>query len=95
MLHKPAGDSGPDPAQGFKSKFGVWMFLLYALIYTGFVAINIISPLAMEKIIFLGLNLAVVYGFGLIIIALVLALIYNYACGVKEKELTGKSSEVQ
>jgi len=95
MLHKPAADSGPDPAQAYKSKLGVRMFLVYALIYVGFVAINIISPLSMEKIVFLGLNLAVVYGFGLIIFALVLALIYNYACGAKENELSGESGEVK
>ncbi len=37
--------------------------------------------------IFGGLNLAVVYGFGLIIFALVLALIYSRACGRREKRL--------
>jgi len=88
MLHEPAAQSGPDPAQGYKSKLGVWMFFVYAIIYAGFVAVNIISPLTMEKTIFLGLNLAVVYGFGLIIFALVLALIYNFLCGMKEKELS-------
>ncbi|MCP4293172.1 MAG: DUF485 domain-containing protein [bacterium] len=99
MLHKPAAQSGPDHARGYKSRLGVWMFLAYAIIYIGFVALNIISPLSMEKIIFLGLNLAVVYGFGLIIIALILALIYNFACSQKEKELNGAdnapSPEVQ
>jgi uncharacterized membrane protein (DUF485 family) len=93
MLHEPAAQSGPDRSQGYKSRLGVRMFLVYALIYAGFVAINIISPLTMEKTIFLGLNLAVVYGFGLIIIALVLALIYNYACGRKEAELNTVDGE--
>jgi len=88
MLHEPAAQGGPDPAQAYKSKLGVRMFIVYAIIYAAFVAINIISPLAMEKTIFLGLNLAVVYGFGLIIFALVLALIYNNLCGAKEKELS-------
>jgi len=87
MLHEPAAESGPDKAQGYKSRLGVWMFLLYAIIYAGFVAVNIISPITMEKTMFLGLNLAVVYGFGLIIFALIQALIYNYFCGKREKEL--------
>lgn len=95
MLHKPAAQSGPDHAQGYKSRLGVWMFLVYAVIYAGFVALNIISPLSMEKTIFLGLNLAVVYGFGLIIFALILALIYNFACGVREKELNTDTGEVR
>ena len=93
MLHEPAAQSGPDPAQGYKSRLGVWMFIVYALIYVGFVAINIISPKTMEVTVFLGLNLAVVYGIGLIVIALVLALIYNVMCGAKEKALEGKAGE--
>lgn len=95
MLHKPAAESGPDHAQAFKSRLGVQMFLIYALIYVGFVAINIISPLTMEKTIFLGLNLAVVYGIGLIVIALILALIYNRACSLREKELNTDSEGVK
>ena len=87
MFHEPAAQGGPDPAQNFKSRLGVWMFLVYAAIYVSFVALNVISPLTMEKNIFLGLNLAVVYGFGLIIIALIMALIYNRACTLKEAEL--------
>ncbi len=94
MLHEPAAQSGEDHAQDFKSKLGVRMFIIYALVYAAFVAINVISPLAMEKIVFLGLNLAVVYGFGLIIFALIMALIYNRMCSLKERELNG-SKEVK
>ena len=43
----------------------------------------------MEAVVFGGLNLAVVYGFGLIVFALFLALIYNRACGRMEKRLQG------
>jgi len=42
----------------------------------------------MECTIIFGLNLAVVYGFFLIIFALILALIYNHMCNVKEKALS-------
>lgn len=87
MLHKPAGSSGKDPAMGYKARIGAWMFLLYALVYAGFVAINVIDPLLMEIQVMFGLNLAVVYGFGLIVFALILALIYNRLCSKKEQEL--------
>ena len=40
-----------------------------------------------------GLNLAVVYGFGLIVLAMILALIYNWLCTRKEKELFAKQNE--
>jgi uncharacterized membrane protein (DUF485 family) len=87
MLHEPAAQSGKDPASPYKTRIGTWMFILYALIYAGFVAINIGRPVLMEREIFGGLNLAVVYGFFLIVFALVLALIYNALCSAKEREL--------
>jgi len=62
------------------------MFLLYAIVYSVFVAINLLKPLWMEKIIFSGLNLALVYGFGLIAFALLLALVYNHLCGTHEAD---------
>ncbi len=87
MFHKPAAKGGRDFASSYKMRLGAWLFLLYALVYAVFVAVNVLSPISMEKTIVFGLNLAVVYGFGLIIFALVLALIYNNMCIVKEKEL--------
>ena len=84
MLHEPAARSGPDASADYKMRVGVWMFLLYAAVYAAFVAINLLRPLWMEKSMIFGLNLAVVYGFGLIAFALVLALIYNYMCGLHE-----------
>ena len=87
MLHKPAAPVGRDPAGPYKMRLGVWMFLFYSLFYAGFVAINLISPLAMSTIVFAGLNLATVYGFALIIVALIEALIYNAMCRKKEFEL--------
>jgi len=86
MLHKPAADSGPDHASEYKMRLGAWMFSLYGLVYVGFVVVNLANPLLMEKIVFLNLNLAVAYGFGLIVFALVLALIYNHMCGCEEKK---------
>lgn len=79
--------SDPDNASVYKTRIGVYMVILYALVYFGFIVINIINPLLMERIIFSGLNLAVVYGIGLIIFALILALIYNSMCLKKEAKL--------
>jgi len=47
----------------------------------------------MERIIFSGLNLAVVYGIGLIVFALILAFIYNSMCSKKEAESTNMLSK--
>jgi uncharacterized Tic20 family protein len=88
MIHKPAAAEGKDTAIPYKMRLGIWMFLSYALFYAGFVAINLIAPLLMEKSIILGLNLATVYGFALIIVALVQALIYDALCRRKEGQLS-------
>jgi len=96
MLHEPAQDSGPDPASGYKSRLGMIMFLVYCVFYAGFVMINVLTGgKAMQAIVLLGLNLAVVYGMGLIFFALVLALIYNRLCTAKEKELAARDREVR
>lgn len=85
--------SDPDNTTAYKVRIGIYMILLYALVYFGFIVINISNPLLMEKIIFSGLNLAVVYGIGLIIFALILALIYNSMCSKKEAELNNTFSK--
>ena len=93
MLHKPASSQGTDPVSLYKTRLGVIMFIFYALVYGGFVAVNICAPKAMENTVILGQNLAVTYGFGLIILALVMALIYNQFCSRKEKELHPADTE--
>jgi uncharacterized membrane protein (DUF485 family) len=84
MFHEPASQSGDDPSSGYKASLGMKLFVAYGLVYAGFVAINLIKPTLMETIIFFGLNLAVVYGMGLILLALIMALIYNRMCGKHE-----------
>ena len=90
MLHKAAERQKRDHAAPYKSLLGVKMFLVYAVVYAGFVAINVIDATLMEKTILFGLNLAVVYGFGLIIFALFLAVIYNHKCAAEEKSKGGQ-----
>jgi uncharacterized membrane protein (DUF485 family) len=78
---------GTDAASGFKSKVGLILFTIYGLIYVGFVLINTFAPQVMGQIVLAGLNLAVVYGFGLIILAIVMGLIYNIICSRAEDRL--------
>ena len=90
MLHQPAAPVGKDPAQYYKMRVGIWMVIAYSLFYAGFVAINLLSPLLMEKTVFAGLNLATVYGFALIIIALLQALVYDAMCRAQERKLNNQ-----
>jgi uncharacterized membrane protein (DUF485 family) len=85
--HGPAADWGVDNASDYKAKLGVYMFIVYVLIYIGFIVINVVSPKLMGVILFAGLNMAMVYGVGLIILAIIMGLIYNYLCTKKEDEL--------
>ena len=93
MLHEPAKQSGDDLASSYKSRLGVRMFLVYAVVYAGFVLINVLWPKTMGIIVVAGLNLAVVYGFGLIVFAMVLALIYNWLCSRKERQLYAEQGD--
>ncbi|WP_305044299.1 DUF485 domain-containing protein [Geoalkalibacter sp.] len=86
MGHGPAVKLGKDNAAGYKTKIGISMFVVYTLIYFLFVVINIASPEAMQVQV-IGLNLAVVYGMGLIIFAFLLALVYNHFCTQAENRL--------
>jgi hypothetical protein len=94
MLHQPAAPTGHDPAISYKMRLGVWMFLVYAVVYAAFVAINLIWPQAMAAIGLGGLNTAVLYGFGLIVLALIQAVIYNQLCLREERRLATKKTEV-
>ena len=69
------------------------MFVFYALFYAGFVAVNVINPILMEKKIVFGLNLACTYGFALIIVALIMALIYNHLCQKQQRILNAQGSQ--
>jgi len=68
-------------------RLGIRMFIAYSLFYASFVAANLIFPQSMGAVIFLGLNLATVFGFTLIIVALIEALVYDALCRKKEREL--------
>jgi hypothetical protein len=87
MLHEPATPVDKDLAATYKMRLGIWMFLFYSLFYAGFVAINLLSPLLMEATVLPGLNLATVYGFALILVALMEALLYDWLCRHRERVL--------
>ncbi len=88
MLHEPAKrDTTVDHAAAYKASLGLKLFALYGVIYLGFILINVLKPELMKIETVLGLNLAILYGFGLIIIAVVMGLIYNRLCTKKEDKL--------
>jgi uncharacterized membrane protein (DUF485 family) len=65
---------------GTNVRLGLVLFAIYLLLYGGFVLLAAFAPKLMEQTPFAGVNLAVWYGFGLIVAALVLALVYGWIC---------------
>jgi uncharacterized membrane protein (DUF485 family) len=92
MSHGPASDWGIDKAAAVKTRLGVTMFVVYAIFYAGFVILNTLDPTLMESVI-LGQSLSIIYGFGLIILAVILALIYNAIATKAEETLNEKDEE--
>jgi uncharacterized membrane protein (DUF485 family) len=87
MDHGPAVKLGVDHAAKKKSKLGVILFFVYLIVYAGFVAVGVADYTLMGKIVLGEQNLAVVYGFGLIIFAIVLGIIYNWQCTKFENKM--------
>ncbi len=85
MSHGPAVEWKKDNASAAKTRLGVIMVLIYTLIYSGFILINVIKPKIMKTDVG-SLNVAIIYGFGLIITALVQAFIYNIICNRMEEK---------
>jgi len=72
------------------SRIGMVLFLLYLLLYGGFVLLNTFSPTTMEATPIEGINVAILYGFGLIVAAFVMALLYGWLC-TTEGDTVGES----
>ena len=80
---QPDADDHPE-ISARNSRYGLWLFGLYLLLYGGFMGLSAFEPQLMSKTPFGGVNLAILYGFGLIVAALVLALIYMILCRARE-----------
>jgi uncharacterized membrane protein (DUF485 family) len=79
------GANSPDESEteesiARNSRVGLILFFIYLVFYVGFVLMNTFAPDLVEKPTFGGLNVAITYGFALIVLALVLALIYGWLC---------------
>ena len=87
MLHEPTVVIGKDNAAAKKSKLGVILFIVYTTIYAGFVLIGLTNPELMGLELMGGQNIAIIYGFGLIILAIIMGFVYNYFCTRMENKM--------
>lgn len=93
MAHNPI--AADDAALRRKTKIGVRMTALYAVVYGGFVAVSVFRPSLTGMKALFGLNLAVFYGIGLILIAIIFALIYNHLCRVSTSQEKNNTVRVE
>jgi uncharacterized membrane protein (DUF485 family) len=85
MSHGPATQWKDTVSTAKKTKLGIQMCIAYTIFYAGFIIINVTNPRLMRMDVG-PLNLAIAYGFALIVIAIILALIYNHMCTKMEKQ---------
>lgn len=75
------------------ARIGIVLFAVYLLLYGGFVFLNAFAADVMERTPIAGVNLAILYGFGLIIAALVLALVYGFLCKPTDEEIAARGDK--
>lgn len=77
--------------QQSNAKLGLKLFFVYLVLYLGFVFASAFAASTMEREAVAGLNLAIVYGFALIIGALLMAFLYGALCKAEPIEATQPS----
>ena len=82
----------PSSQRQFNTRLGLILFVIYLVFYLGFVLINAFAADVMETVVVAGLNLAIVYGFGLIVSAFVLALFYGVMCRSEPDDIQSTSA---
>lgn len=80
-FHPPSAAEEINHSQATRNAtVGLILFAAYSSMYLCFMILNAFAPQTMEVIVVAGLNLAVVYGLGLIVAAFLLALLYAWLC---------------
>ena len=92
--HRPPDEREHDDPQTAQrnAHLGMMLFVVYLSIYCGFVLLNAFRLDLMDATPFAGVNLAVLYGLGLILGAFVVSLIYGWLCRTpssKDKQRPG------
>jgi uncharacterized membrane protein (DUF485 family) len=87
-------DDGEHPELTARNtKYGLILFTVYLAIYSAYVLINAFAPELMERST-QGVTWAILSGFGLILAAFVLALIYGWLCRAKGDDPRGKDASL-
>lgn len=88
-LHEHGGASPEqrdEAVERHNSRVGMYLFIAYSSVYAAYMLVNVLAPSRMDLVVFWGLNLAVVWGMGLIGGALLLSVVYMLLCRVPGRE---------
>ena len=80
-------------ASAYNARLGIVFFLLYFVLYAGFVLIATFKYEWMGRQVLAGLNLAIVYGMSLIVLAMLLAVVYMMMCR-RDLPASAEASEI-
>jgi uncharacterized membrane protein (DUF485 family) len=76
-------------AAAARARIGLGLFTAYVLLYAGVMALVLARPQWLGARPLGGVNLAITYGLGLIVAALVLAVVYMAACRFVDRRTGG------
>jgi uncharacterized membrane protein (DUF485 family) len=82
VLHEPSHERETEQPElvARNTRSGLLLFALYLVLYAGFMGLSTFLPETMKVRPFGGMNLAILYGFGLIGMAFVLSIVYLVLC---------------
>ncbi len=75
----PSTSPSPVPGRGWNARLGLVLFAIYCVLYAGFMGLTAFCFETLAKPV-AGVNWAILYGMGLIVAALVLAVVYMILC---------------
>lgn len=85
-------DEHPD-LSALNARSGLWLFAVYFAAYAVYIDLAVAWPDTMAWVTPLGINLAVTYGIGLILGAVLLALVYMWVCKRNADHVAGGGSQ--
>lgn len=92
LPEKPHEDEHLELAS-LNARSGLILFAIYSAIYAVFVGLSAFSPETMGMSTPLGPNVAILYGFGLIVGAFLLALVYMVLCQRNARQIRRTDKE--
>jgi uncharacterized membrane protein (DUF485 family) len=94
MNNNNSPETDIDRSSEKKANLGIKFFFIYLFFYAGFVAIGVLNYELLAIEVMWGINLALFYGLGLIVFAVLLGILYNFLCSRYEDEMNKKEDNI-